>query len=515
MSEERAKDETRHAGRGLLWVAGGKIVFILTAYSVALALPRLFGSEQVFGFFSAAFGAASILNNVLIASTVQTVSKLVSEDEDRAAVTLRQGLRLQLVVGLTLGGGLALAAPLVAERVLLDAELTPLIRVAGGVVFAYATYAALVGYLNGRRRFSHQARLDMTFSVLRTTGLLGGAALGIGALGAMGGFGLAAATILGVALVVVGVGRSASDGRGVPLKRWLAFMAPIWLYQAALNGMLQIDLQVLKRTATALALDQGMTQDPATDLADVLVGYYRAAQTFAFVPYQLILSVTFIVFPFVSRATSLGDDEAAQRYIRNAMRFSLLVLLSIATPIAGAASGVLRIAYPEAYLAGADALGVLVFGMVAFALFVIGATILTGAGRPLLAATIALLSLVVVVVATWLAIGWAGIEGHDALVATATGTSLGTTLAVVLVGLAVYRGFGAFVPPLSALRGVVAGAAAFATARAVPHDTRLLAIAALASGFAVYLGVLVATRELSGQELRAVGAILRRRSDDE
>lgn len=505
---DSARDEARHAGRGLVWVAAGKIVFIVTAYAVALALPRLFGSEQVFGLFSVAFGAASILNNVLIASTVQTVSKLVSEDETRAPQTLRQGLQLQLFIGTLLGGGLALAAPLIAEQALLDAALTPLIRVAGGVVFAYALYAALVGSLNGQRRFSHQARLDMTFSVLRTAGLLGGAALGIGALGAMSGFGLAAGSILLIGLFVVGVGKG---GGGVPLKRWLAFMAPIWLYQASLNGMLQIDLQMLKRTATELALAQGMTSDPATDLADVLAGTYRAAQTFAFVPYQLILSVTFIVFPFVSRATSLGDDEAARRYIHGAMRFSLLVLLAIATPIGGAASGVLRIAYPEAYLAGADALGVLVFGMVAFALFVIGATILTGGGRPGVAAVLAVVSLGVVLVATRVAITLAGIEGHGALVATATGTSIGTGLALLLVGAAVWRSFGAFIPPLSALRGLLAGAAGFAVARFVPHDTALTALGALAAGFVAYGVALFALRELGGTEIAQLKAIVQRR----
>lgn len=505
---ESEREEARHAGRGLVWVASGKIVFIVTAYAVALSLPRLFGSEQVFGLFSVAFGAASILNNVLVASTVQTVSKLVSEDETRAGQTLRQGLLLQLFVGTALGGGLALAAPLIAEQALLDAALTPLIRIAGGVVFAYALYATLVGSLNGRRRFSHQARLDMTFSVLRTAGLLGGAALGIGALGAMGGFGLAAGGILLVGLVVVGLGKSGGE---IPLKRWLVFMAPIWLYQAALNGMLQIDLQVLKRTATELALAQGMTSDPATDLADVLAGYYRAAQTFAFVPYQLILSVTFIVFPFVSRATSLGDQEATKRYIHGATRFSLLVLLAIATPIGGAASGVMRIAYPEAYLAGADALGVLVFGMVAFALFVIGATILTGGGRPGLAAILAVISLVVVLVATRLAIPLAGIDGHDALIATAAGTSLGTGVALLLVGLAVWRAFGAFIPPLTALRGLLAGGVGFAVARFVPHETGLTALGALAAGFFAYLAALVVVRELGRAELDQLKAIVQKR----
>lgn len=515
MTEERERpaasgeDETRRAGRGLLLITTAKVVFIVTAYGVRLALPRVFGSEAIYGLFSVAFGAASILNNVLIASTIQTVSKRVSEDDEGAPRTLRHGLLLQSAIGAGLGGALALGAPLWAERVLLNPGLTPLIRIAGGVVFAYALYAALVGYLNGQRKFRHQASLDMTFSILRTTGLIGGAAIGLGAIGAMGGFAMASGAILLVALATVGIGKG---GGGFSVKRWLAFMAPIWFYQACINGILQIDLQVLNRTITELALANGMASEHATALANELAGHYNAAQTFAFVPYQLILSVTFIVFPFVSRATTLGDAEATRRYIKSAMRFSLLVLLAIGAPIGGAASGVMRIAYPEPYLIGADALGVLVFGQVAFALFVIGATILTGAGRPFVAALIALVSLAVVLVATRLAIGWAGIDADEtALMATAFGTSAGTGLALVLVGVTLWRSFGAFVPLASAARALIAGAVAFGVARVIPHDSAIGALLALAGGFFAFGIALLATREIGATELGALRAILRKR----
>ena len=82
----------------------------------------------------------------------------------------------------------------------------------------------------------------------------------------------------------------------------------------------------------------------AGENAQTLVGYYRAAQTFAFVPYQLILSMTFIVFPMVSRALASNDEDAARRTIQGALRFSMLALLAIACPIAGASDGVMRIA---------------------------------------------------------------------------------------------------------------------------------------------------------------------------
>ncbi len=506
MTETR-DDETRKAGRGLLWVTGGKIFFIVTAYTVALALPRVFASEEVFGLFSVAFGAAAMLNAVLISSTLQTVSKLVSEDEAHAPQVLRKALLVQLAIGLGLGGALVLGAPWLATHVFRNDAFVPLIQVSAVVVLAYALYSALVGYLNGHQRFARQAQLDMTFSVLRTTGLIGGATLGVGAIGALGGFAAAATAILVIALVLVGVGRG--GGKGVSWRRLIGFLAPIWLYQAALQGILQIDLQVLHYVATGLAEDAGEA-DPAA-VADTLSGVYRAAQTFAFVPYQLILSVTFVVFPFVSRATTLGDDAAARRYIANAMRFSLLVLLAVATPIGGAAEGVLRIAYPEGYLGGQHALMILVFGQVAFALFVIGATIVAGSGRPQTAATVAALGLVVVMGSCWGLLVTFGIEGPSPLIATAAGTSLGTTFALLAIGVLVYRAFGTFLPPLSALRGLVAGAVGFGVARVIPHDSAITAVGALAGGFFAYGAALALTGELGKDELAALRRVLRRK----
>ena len=115
------------------------------------------------------------------------------------------------------------------------------------------------------------------------------------------------------------------------------------------------------------------------------------------------------------------------------MRFSLIVLLAIAAPVSGAAAGVMRIAYPDAYLAGADALAVLSLGMVCFALFVIGATILSGAGRPGLSAAIAAIAVALVVAGNLGLLHLTGVGPHT-LRAAATGTSLGMAFALVAVG---------------------------------------------------------------------------------
>ena len=501
-------EDARRAGRGLVSIAGAKGYFIVSSYAVQLLLPRIFGEAKEFGLYSATMSGVAILTNVLIVATIQSVSKFVSEDETRAAVTLRQGLRIQALLGGTLALALFVFAPSIAG-LLLDDQLTPLLRIAATVVLAYALYAAVVGSLNGLHLFGQQARLDVTFSTLRTVGILGGAALGLGAIGAVAGFASAATTIVTISLIWIGFGKRGKPGDRIRRRRWIGFMAPIWTYQICLNGILLIDLQVLKRTATEIALAGAATSQAAVDIANQYVGYYRAAQTFAFVPYQLVISMTFIVFPMISKATSLGDQQAARSTIQHAMRLSLLLLLLVAAPTSGAALGVMRLAYPADYLAGAPALSILVFGVAAFALFAVAATAISGAGKPSLAAIIAAVSVLTVIVANRILVLRAGL-GEQTLEAAATGTAVGMVVALVLSALVLYWLFGVFVPVQTWVRAALAAGAGYAAAHAIPDHSAVLAITALGLGFVSSLAVLVITRELTADDWHALRRIVRR-----
>jgi stage V sporulation protein B len=500
-------DGVRRAGRGILSMSGSKLYFVVAGYAVQLFMPRLLGSPEAFGVFSTAMSLVSILNNVLIAATIQVVSKRISEDSGNAAHSLREALVLQSVVGLSVAGLLALGAGQLAGEFLLDPQLAPLFRLCAIVVVSYALYAALIGALNGSQNFLAQAKFDITYTTLRSGGMLAAAALGLGAVGAFGGFALAAALVMVAALSVVGIGKAGGTNAW---RAWLALMAPLWLYQLCLNFVLQIDTSLLKRTVAELAMSSGTTATAAADVASRYVGFYRAAQTFAFVPYQLILSVAFVIFPMVSEATSLGREDEAKRYIQGALRFSLLILLALASPIAGASDSVLRLVYPAEYLAGATALTVLSFGMVCFALFVIAATIMSGAGRPGLAAMVASVAVVIVIGGNLLLVRWVGI-GDRTLLAAASGTSLGTSVALLAMGTAVYLRFRAFIPLATVARCLIAAAVGFSAARLVPASSKLLSLVALVTGALGYALALLVTRELGRNDLEAIQRVLRRR----
>jgi stage V sporulation protein B len=498
----------RHAGRGLISITAAKLYFIVAGYAVQLALPRLLGGPEQFGLYSTAMSLVSIVTNVLIAATIQTVSKRVSEQPAHAPGILRQGVKLQLLVGGSLAAVALLIAGPLASGPMHDPLLAPLFRISSVVIISYALYAAIVGALNGQQLFAKQATLDMTYTTLRTVGIVGAAALGFGVIGAASGFATAALLVLSTALFLVGTGKR-DDTQPFELGSWVRLLAPLWLYQLCLNLMLQIDLSVLKSNVAAIAIAGGEAADIAAKTASHYAGLYRAAQTFAFVPYQLILSVTFVVFPMVSQAVTLGDADATKRYVQGAMRFSLLVLLAIAAPISGAADGVMRIAYPGEYLGGAEALAVLSLGMVAFALFVIGATILSGAGHPGRAAMIAMVSVAIVLAANILLVRSVPIGPRTAM-SSAIGTSIGTSFALLAVGVAVYKRFGAFLPLASTIRVLLAAAAAWTAAGVLPSGTAIQAVLALVGGGVAYLAALAVLREITETELKLVRRVIKK-----
>lgn len=493
-----AGEQAAGAGRGVLWISGAKIVFVLLGFAVQFGLPRALETPSEFGLLSAAMAFTAILTNALSASMVQTTSKLVAEAKGLAVartIAVRHG-----VLGLILAGALLGAADLLGGRVLHNPALVPLLRLASVVVLAYSVYATAIGALNGAQRFERQAQLDATFSTARTLGLLGGGLALSAALSAMAGFAAAAVTM---ALIGAAAARlhAAPTGRVAPLEEHLRVLVPIALYQLFLNGLLQLDLEILMTGATLAARESGLSADDAALAAAREAGLYRVAQTLAFVPYQLMTSVTLVLFPIVARASSAGDDEGVRRAVGAALRFSLIFVVGLLAPLAGGAAGAVHVAFPATYDEASSTVPVLAAGQVFFALGVVQATVLVSRGllwrTVLLVLGTALVSAGCNVAAWWLA--------PDALrTATAIGTALGGLAIWVGTWLALRGAVGPRVAPATVVRVILAATAAVVVARALPQGDRLSGLAALLASGLAYLVVLAISRELGAEELSLV-----------
>jgi hypothetical protein len=102
--------------------------------------------------------------------------------------------------------------------------------------------------------------------------------------------------------------------------------------------------------------------------------------------------------------------------------------------------------------------------------------------------------------------------GDETLIAAASGTSTGTAFALLAIGAAVRLRFGAFIPPLSALRTLAAAAVGWLVAGQVPSDSAVSALLALIAGGLAYLAALVVVGELGRKELDSILTVVRRRT---
>src|SRR5262249_4359789 len=159
------------------------------------------------------------------------------------------------------------------------------------------------------------AGLDMTFSTLKVGGILTAAALGLGVWGAIEAWVTAAGLVLLVAIAWLGWPRNLRAGTVGPMLR---FFAGLVLYLIVMNPVMSVDTFLLKRLVTEWLVAHGSGADAAS-LADRQVAYYRVVQNLARLPYQLMIAVTFVIFPLVSRSTFEKDAEKTRSYVRTAM----------------------------------------------------------------------------------------------------------------------------------------------------------------------------------------------------
>ncbi|MBN8615200.1 MAG: polysaccharide biosynthesis C-terminal domain-containing protein [Deltaproteobacteria bacterium] len=497
---------TASAGRGVLWISAAKILFVLLGFAVQFGLPRALEGPAEFGLLSAAIAFTVILTNAMTTSMVQTTSKLVAQAGEGSIVrvlALRHGVIALGLALIVLG-----SAEYVGSRVLSNAALTPLVRLASVVVVAYAIYATAIGALNGARAFDRQARLDATFSVVRTLGLLGGGlALGL-ASSAMTGFACAASVMALVGVIAARL-HEAPSAQVPSLVEHLRVLLPIALYQLALNGVLQLDLEVLVTGATLEATQSGLDELAAAEAGAHAAGLYRVAQTLSFVPYQLMTSITLVLFPLVAHASGTGDGSAVRETVQAALRFSLLFVLGLLAPLAGAGDDAVRLAFPAAYADAAEIVPVLALSQVFFAMGVIQATVLVGRGRLWRTVGFAAAGLGVALAGNVLA--W-HLTPESLPIGTAWGTAGGSLVFALLGAYALRVDVGASVRHLVLGRAVLASLVAFGVARSIHVEGRVAGLGVLIVAGLAYLAVLAITRELGASEVALVRRVLGRRS---
>jgi len=511
---EGGTDRAKTAGRGGIAVLGAKLFFLVVGFIQVPLLRHVVGLAS-YGSFAQAQVIANPVNNIVITSCTQGVSRAVAGARGNEAQALRVALGVHVPLAVVIAFGMMVATPIYAGFERAQDVVVPL-YVLAGVALLYGLYAPLIGVLNGRNRFGRQALLDVTFATLRTVGMVGVGWWfvhhgGSGLLGITIGWVAAAALIVPLALRWTGVGKRVEPGprpEGVPTARaYLGVLGSIAGAQLATNALMQVDIGLLGRFLGTSASATGLSEVAARDAALKGIAIYGECRTFAFLPYQLLFAVTLILFPMVARARAEGDDKAVREYVARGARLAAIFCGLMVGVIVAIPGSMLSLAFGADDAAqGADVLRVMVLGQGAFAMLGIAMTVLTSVGREGLAALVTAGAVVAVGASCWLAVPSAPF-GHDQLLRTAQAAA-GALAVSLVVGAALVRTVtGAFVPAKTALRVALTVAAFVAIGLFTPRFGRLVTplVAAVLGGF--YLAVLVALRELGKSDLAMITAL--------
>jgi stage V sporulation protein B len=501
------KEQARQAGRGGVAVLGAKVFFVVSGLAQQALLPRAIGLAGYGAFSGRVLPIASILYNVVIASSVQGVSRTISRSFGHERAPFHAVFRVHVKLAFALAALFAVMAPAFAWFAGAQHIAVPL-AVMAFVILLYGVYAPIIGLLNGRGEFTRQAALDVTFAVIRTIAMVGIGWLFVrrtwpGETGAALGFVIAAACIVGLAARLAFPLRVSSDEKTVAPPTTKGYLAELWPLAAAqffTNAVMQVDILLLGHFLSR--------RDPSNvTAADEWVGVYRACQLFAFLPYQLLLSITQILFPMLARARADADPVRIRIYVERGARLAAIACGMMVSVLVAAPESVIRFAYTAQIAArGAPTLRILALGQGAYTMLAIATTTLASLGRERLASRITFGALTAVLIACAV-LAWHAAFGERQLEATAIGTSAGLSLSLIVAALHVRKEVGGFVPLLTVARVLCAVTVAGTVGSFVP-TTGMLVTPFVAVGIAgVYFVVLVVSRELTSSDAHALRAL--------
>jgi len=473
------------AGRGAIYITLAKLWFMASGYGIAITLTYLLTTEE-YGLYRVVINAVSIVNAVIVTGTYQAVSKYVSQEPEKADSVKSKALRLQLIVGGLIAAGFFALAPAVAYF-LHDSRLTNYLRLASLITLAYAFYSVYTGYFNGQRRFLIQAGVDATYSTLKLGFIILLVWLGFGVMGGVGGFALAAVAVLAVAAVI---GRGKAKQGDVSGGQLFRFQSYLLLFTFVLTLLQKVDLMLIKALSSA---DATVASDNAA--------YYGAAIDLANISYQIIISVTFVIFPLVSRSTFEEDRSRTQSYITNTMRYSLMIMALTAALFSANAGEVLRVVYPAVYQAGTEALRIVAFGMLFFGLLYVLTTIISASGRPTVSLLIAAITLGTSALLNALLIPKYGLAG----------AAIGTTASMLAgaLGASVYVRvkLGGLVSIASTARIVACAGVIYALSTFVAPASKVMILAQLAGLALCYFALLLISGEIGRKDLKLLARV--------
>jgi O-antigen/teichoic acid export membrane protein len=459
------------AARGVVQGVVGRGLNFAFAYLATIVLARWLGP--------AAYGVYGVIVSVLIViqqtgrfTIPPAAAKLISEDEVGSTAIQQTALFVGTLLFLCLFVLLWITAGPLAVLFGLSDDGASLFRIAALDLPLFGLYAVYRGVLQGRHDFLAMGIADALYATVKLAGIV--VLLGIW---------LSVSSAL-VANVLASAGALLFVMSRLSIKiRWpsstvfrrLSHLAlPLGVYMLALQTISYLDLWALT------AVDSGQRDS---------IGVYVAARNVAIVPSVVLMVVSDVLLPSLSRALAENNASLSRSYIQGAVRFLGILVVPLALLLMFAADDFMTLLYSDAFRPGGAYVRILVLYAVSMPFIDLFASALSARGEPYWGGII-LLGIIPLGLALDVTL-----IGRYGAVGAAYGSALAGITGAVVLGVLTFRRFGPLLPWRTFVNSAVATTVMALAARqfAVGEPRPLLAYVAC---IGIYGFMLVLLREI-------------------
>jgi O-antigen/teichoic acid export membrane protein len=463
--------------RGTVQLLAARGCLMISGYLISVILARGLGPVE-YGVYGVILSVLMWIEMAASAGIPGATVKLIPQHEGQAPAVEQTARMLLLTVSLAFFLLCWWAAPLLA-RLFDIPSYTRLFRLAILDIPFSVMYFAYQGVLHGNRQFGTLSLSFIIYSLTKLAAILALFVLGLSVAGAL--IVNVLATVCVLVYLVIKVPHLRSRPSYALVHSILRTALPMGLYLMSLQVLLSVDLWSLKSLWTG---------------EREVIGFYVAALNIAKMLTVVPSVVSGVLFASLAWALTTGDEVLAQRYIKGAGKFALVLLAPSCALLALHAEPVMLLLYSNVYSPGGIylSLQLIAFALLAFLDIFSHALIVTGKTYQSASILLALIPIAILFNMTF--IPKFGAMGAAASLIFTIG--LGTCVAAVLA----YRRFGCLIRFATVIRVVVAVVLTAILSTRIPTPDSWL-LPRLFALLVVYLLLLGLFKELSLKELSA------------
>ncbi len=469
--------------KGTLYFMFVQLIFMASGYIIHAGLGRLLG-PAAYGIFGVVISLMTLVNVLLVNGIPQAGSRFIAIANDSIGAIIKITVNLQIVLSIAVFALYFLLSPVIAGM-LGDPSLSGYLRASAFVIPVYALNSLYGGFLNGLRLYGKQAVVQFVYSIAKVVGSVGLVLLDFAIYGAIAGYFLGSLVGLGIGWYYLrSTGKDSNTGNFL-YREIIDFSLPLIIFSFAILFLMSIDLLLVKMIMGE----------------DVQAGYYTAASTLSKMPYLILTGLGAALFPAISKSIAMKDTAQTGKYIRESMKYLVLLLLPMVLIINASSSSLIRLFYSGKYEPAAYPLAVLVIGLGAFTIFSILTTVINAAGRTRVPMIMTAVLVPIAVGLNWFLISAYQLNGA-AIATTITGLA-----GMIMASAYIIRMFGPFMEILSFLKMLMASLITYVIAIEVQVTGPFLILWYVLL-FMIYMGILVLIKELNMSNLKDIKRIL-------